>query len=131
MPKDIGVGPLCSGVVTDIGPQIDPASENISVGSKVFFLQEVELGENINENIVHISKVLAVDDEIGKKTDFVSPIKKLDWQDFKSDSYESFWKELTNFGTFTFRIDYMKPFVKIVNFQKQYMKPLYKISRYL
>ncbi len=37
LPDGSDTGDLCSGIITDIGPQINPLEENINVGSKVFF----------------------------------------------------------------------------------------------
>jgi co-chaperonin GroES (HSP10) len=126
LPDGTDTGDLCSGVITDIGPQISPMEENINVGSKIFFIRDQNLSNDKKESIIHISKILAVDDESYSPKDQSFPIDKLNWEEYKTESYEDFWKELTNFRSFKFNLKYMKPFVKITNFQRELYESIVK-----
>jgi co-chaperonin GroES (HSP10) len=126
LPDGADTGDLCSGIITDIGPQINSMEENINVGSKVFFIRDQNLSKDNKESIIHISKILAVDDESVIKEGQCFPIERIKWEDFKTDSYEEFWKELTNFRDFSFRVKYLKPFVQITNFQRELYEAIVK-----
>lgn len=124
LPAGTDKGDLCAGTVTDIGPKIDPAEEELTIGSRVYFLREQDLSKDSKQSIIHISKVLAVEEDPTRTKDQPHPIKVLEWKDYKTDGYNDFWKELTNFREFRFRLKYMKPFVKITNFQREVYEAL-------
>ncbi len=119
LPEGSETGELCSGVVTDIGPQINPFEEKINIGSKVYFIRDQNISKDSKESIIHISKVLGVDEASSVIEGFTSPIAKIKWDDFKTPSYDDFWKELTNIREFKFSIQFMKPFIQMTGLQKE------------
>ncbi len=70
------------------------------------------------KSLVHISKVLAVDEDTRVPDDVPSAVKPIQWAEFKTNGYDDFWKELTNFKEFAFVIGYLRPFVPITGFER-------------
>ena len=111
LPDESKAGDLCAGVVKEIGPRINPIHENLNIGSKVYYLRETGLSESTSEQIVHISKIVAVEDKSHLVGGVPSPISDIDWNDYKTETYEDFWKELTNYKRFSFALKFLKPFI--------------------